>query len=164
VDRFADLDGTKLRALRKRRALSQRDLARTSGVGPVTISELERGVRGARPRTIRGLAEALDVEPTELMKGAGMKYVSVRELRLAAQILNGMPEGQSVRCGWQPDPESPPCGSEAEFLVSGGTRVSAGGDIEIGMQWRCKAHLQRDLGAPVREEPIFDRVQGFGEG
>ena len=68
MDRFTEVDGTKLKALRKERALSQRDLAHTSGVGPVTISELERGVREAQPRTIRKLAEALGVEPKELMK------------------------------------------------------------------------------------------------
>ncbi len=62
------MDGARLRTLRKERALSQRDLANVSGVGPVTISELERGVREAQPRTIRKLAEALGVEPRELMK------------------------------------------------------------------------------------------------
>jgi transcriptional regulator with XRE-family HTH domain len=69
MNRFTKVDGTNLRTLRKERALSQRDLARVSGVGPVTISELERGVREAQPRTIRKLAEALGVEPKELMKG-----------------------------------------------------------------------------------------------
>jgi transcriptional regulator with XRE-family HTH domain len=68
MDRFTEVDGGKLRALRKERALSQRDLARMSTVGPVTISELERGAREAQPRTIRKLAEALGVEPKELMK------------------------------------------------------------------------------------------------
>jgi transcriptional regulator with XRE-family HTH domain len=68
MDRFTKVDGSRLRNLRKERALSQRDLARTSGVGSVTISELERGVREAQPRTIRKLAEALGVEPKELMK------------------------------------------------------------------------------------------------
>jgi transcriptional regulator with XRE-family HTH domain len=68
MDRFTKVDGSRLRTLRKERALSQRDLACTSGVGSVTISELERGVREAQPRTIRKLAEALGVEPKELMK------------------------------------------------------------------------------------------------
>ncbi len=68
MDRFIEVDGTKLKSLRKERALSQRDLARMSAVGPVTISELERGVREAQPSTIRKLAEALGVAPKELMK------------------------------------------------------------------------------------------------
>jgi transcriptional regulator with XRE-family HTH domain len=68
MDRFTEVDGARLRTLRKEKALSQRDLANVSGVGPVTISELERGVRDAQPRTIRKLAEALGVEPRELMK------------------------------------------------------------------------------------------------
>jgi transcriptional regulator with XRE-family HTH domain len=69
MDRFTEVDGAQLKSLRKERALSQRDLARASGVGPVTISELERGVREAQPRTIRKLAKALNVEPKELMEG-----------------------------------------------------------------------------------------------
>jgi HTH-type transcriptional regulator, competence development regulator len=68
MGRFTKVDSRRLRALRKERALSQRELARMSAVGPVTISELERGVREAQPRTIRKLAEALGVEPKELMK------------------------------------------------------------------------------------------------
>jgi transcriptional regulator with XRE-family HTH domain len=68
MERFTEVNGARLRALRKESALSQRDLARVSGVAPVTISELERGVREAQPRTIRKLAEALGVEPRELMK------------------------------------------------------------------------------------------------
>ena len=58
----------RLRSLRKELALSQQDLERASGVAQHTISALESGKRGARPSTIRKLAEALDVKPRELMK------------------------------------------------------------------------------------------------
>ena len=58
----------RLRSLRKQLALSQQDLERASGVAQHTISALESGKRGARPSTIRKLAEALDVKPRELMK------------------------------------------------------------------------------------------------
>lgn len=57
----------KLKELRERRALSQRDLAALSGVTHQTIWRLEGGQNQALPRTIRRLAEALGVEPTELM-------------------------------------------------------------------------------------------------
>jgi transcriptional regulator with XRE-family HTH domain len=69
MDRFLEVDGTRIKELRRQRALSQRDLARLSGVSYDTIAKLELGHREAQPRTVRRLAEALDVKPTELMKG-----------------------------------------------------------------------------------------------
>jgi transcriptional regulator with XRE-family HTH domain len=68
VDRFLKIDGLKLRRIRRTRAFSQRDLSRMTGIAHDTISQLETGKREAQPRTIRKLAEALDVEPHELMK------------------------------------------------------------------------------------------------
>jgi transcriptional regulator with XRE-family HTH domain len=68
-DRFTEVDGTRLRRLRRERALSQRDLTRMTGIAFDTISRLETGKQRAQPRTIRKLAEALGVEPIELMKG-----------------------------------------------------------------------------------------------
>ena len=49
--------------------MSLRDLAQTSGIAFDTINRLELGKQDAQPRTLRALAEALGVEPTELMKG-----------------------------------------------------------------------------------------------
>ena len=68
-NRFTEVDGTRLRRLRRERALSQRDLSRLTGIAFDTISRLETGKQRAQPRTIRKLAEALGVEPRELMKG-----------------------------------------------------------------------------------------------
>jgi transcriptional regulator with XRE-family HTH domain len=58
----------KLRELREARALSMRELAERSGVTHQTIYRLEHGQRNAHPRTVRHLAEALGVEPLELIK------------------------------------------------------------------------------------------------
>ena len=66
--RFMEVDGVRLRRLRRERALSLRELGASSGVVFDTISKLETGKRSAQPRTIRRLAEALGVEPRELMK------------------------------------------------------------------------------------------------
>ena len=63
------VDGERLRTLRQERMLSQRELAQMSGSTQATISALEQGSRKARPRTVRHLAEALGVEPKELVKG-----------------------------------------------------------------------------------------------
>lgn len=66
--RFTELDGAKLRRLRRERALSQRDLSRMTGVAFDTISRLETGKQEAQHKTIRKLAESLGVEPRELMQ------------------------------------------------------------------------------------------------
>ncbi len=67
--RFIAVDGARLRRLRRERALSQQDVERITGVAQATLSDLEGGKRGARASTLRRLAEALGVEPKELMKG-----------------------------------------------------------------------------------------------
>ncbi len=67
-NRFIELDGERLRRLRRERALSQQDVERISGIAQATLSDLEQGKRGARASTLRKLAELLGVEPKELMK------------------------------------------------------------------------------------------------
>jgi transcriptional regulator with XRE-family HTH domain len=64
-----DIDGDRLRELRVERAFTLRALAERSGVSYDTINKLELGQRPARLSTIRKLANALNVEPRELMKG-----------------------------------------------------------------------------------------------
>jgi transcriptional regulator with XRE-family HTH domain len=68
AERFTEVDRIQLKRLRQEQALSLRDLARRSGVAYDTINRLELGKQDAQPRTIRRLAEALGVEPKELMK------------------------------------------------------------------------------------------------
>ncbi len=58
----------RLREIREDKAMSQRELADESGVAQSTIVELERKKRDAQPSTTRKLAEALGVEPVELMR------------------------------------------------------------------------------------------------
>ena len=69
VERFIEVDGAKLREIRRHRMLSLRELDERSGVAFDNISKLENEKRRAQPRTLRKLAEALGVEPHELMKG-----------------------------------------------------------------------------------------------
>jgi transcriptional regulator with XRE-family HTH domain len=64
-----EVDGMKLRHLRERRSLSLRELSNISGVNYNAIWRIEVGRTGAQPRTVRRLAEALGVEPHELMRG-----------------------------------------------------------------------------------------------
>jgi transcriptional regulator with XRE-family HTH domain len=59
-----------LRAARMAKLLTQRELAKASGVSRLTISELEGGLRNAHLRTIRQLAAVLEVPPQELLQTA----------------------------------------------------------------------------------------------
>ena len=61
------LNVRKLRQLRRHKVLSMRELEEKSGVSYNTIWRLETERTGAQPRTIRKLAEALDVEPSVLI-------------------------------------------------------------------------------------------------
>jgi transcriptional regulator with XRE-family HTH domain len=58
-----------LAAHRRRRGLTQRQLAQLAGVAHTTIQRLESLKRGAYPQTVRKLATALGVAPEELLDG-----------------------------------------------------------------------------------------------
>ncbi len=58
-----------LRELRRRRGLSQREVAEMAGVMQDTISQLETERRGAYPRTIKRLCSALQATPEDLTRG-----------------------------------------------------------------------------------------------
>ncbi len=53
---------------RQRRLLSQRELAERSGLAQTTISAIELGKQTPHLSTIRRLAEALRVDPDELIE------------------------------------------------------------------------------------------------
>jgi transcriptional regulator with XRE-family HTH domain len=59
--------GERLRRLRERRALRQEDLAALAGIGKNTVNRLEKNRTEPHMTTIRKLAEALDVDPSELV-------------------------------------------------------------------------------------------------
>jgi transcriptional regulator with XRE-family HTH domain len=65
------LDGDKLKFLRVIKNHTHRSLAERSGVSTSTIWHLESNIRNERfhPSTLHKLAEALGVEPTELLGG-----------------------------------------------------------------------------------------------
>ena len=57
----------RLKEWRERRLLTQRELAERVGVTQGTINRIERGVHRPRLATVRRLAEALGVDPDELV-------------------------------------------------------------------------------------------------
>ena len=62
-----EVDVDKLKRLRKERVLTIRELADEAGVSKTTISNIENGQSEAYPSTIRKLARALEVQPSELV-------------------------------------------------------------------------------------------------
>ena len=59
--------GEKLRRVRGKRLLTQDELAEKASVSQSTIANIERDNVEPQFRTIRKLAKALDVDPTELL-------------------------------------------------------------------------------------------------
>lgn len=63
------IDGEKLKKLRLAKFWSRDELATASGIHRDHIGRLERGGgHDSRPPTVRKLAEALEIEPSELVK------------------------------------------------------------------------------------------------
>ena len=62
---------SRVRAARVARLWTQEDLAQRAGVGRATIARIETGTWVPRMRTIRALAEALEVGPADLVPDPG---------------------------------------------------------------------------------------------
>ena len=60
------LIGEEVKRWRMRRAMTQIQLAERCGLSPATIVRIERNQREPQPGTIRKLADALDIDPSEL--------------------------------------------------------------------------------------------------
>ena len=61
------VDGPKMRRLRHGRALTLQALARRAGVSYPTVQHMETGGRGCSPTTLDLVAEALAVDPADLL-------------------------------------------------------------------------------------------------
>jgi transcriptional regulator with XRE-family HTH domain len=81
--------GKRVRELREQGRLSQEELARAARMHRVYLGELERGQKGAGLDTLEKLADALKVEPKELLTFGGRskrRNPSLAE-RLAQRVL-----------------------------------------------------------------------------
>lgn len=61
------VSGERIRRLRERRRMTQQDLAVACGLAVPTISRIETGVHRPRFSTVDRIAEALGVDPDELV-------------------------------------------------------------------------------------------------
>ncbi len=63
------LIGDTLKRLRTESALTQEELAANAGLTTAAVARIERNEANPRPSTLRKLAQALEVEPSELVRG-----------------------------------------------------------------------------------------------
>lgn len=61
--------GEQVKNRRLRRAMTQGELAQKAGIGINTVVRIERNQTEPRPPTVRKLAAALGVDPSELVEG-----------------------------------------------------------------------------------------------
>ncbi|MDP9477659.1 MAG: helix-turn-helix domain-containing protein [Actinomycetota bacterium] len=61
--------GDTLKRLRTESALTQEELAANAGLTTAAVARIERNEANPRPSTLRKLAQALDVSPSELVRG-----------------------------------------------------------------------------------------------
>ncbi len=61
--------GEQLKKLRTLRALTQAEVAQRAGVTTATVARIERNEIEPRMTTLRKLAQALEVDPAELVRG-----------------------------------------------------------------------------------------------
>jgi transcriptional regulator with XRE-family HTH domain len=66
VERSLHTFGRNVRTARHQKEWSQEDLAHRSGLSPVQISRIERGVREVRLTTVLKLVAALELSPNDL--------------------------------------------------------------------------------------------------
>ncbi len=69
MDRAVKQFGENVRAARKTKGWTQEELAHESGLAPVQVSRIERGVREIRLTTLLRLVAALETSPDELTHG-----------------------------------------------------------------------------------------------
>jgi transcriptional regulator with XRE-family HTH domain len=65
--------GDRLRQLRHKKSLTQVGLAAAAKLGPSTIFHLKNNHREPKPETVEKLAQALGVEPSELVKASWLR-------------------------------------------------------------------------------------------
>ncbi len=61
--------GKQVKRVRERALLTQQELAKKSGIGQTTLNRIEKDHAEPHFRTIRKLAAALEVDPSELVRG-----------------------------------------------------------------------------------------------
>lgn len=135
-----DSVGTRLRRLREERGMSLSELARVSGIGKGTISELENDRRGARLDTLFALTTALDAPLGALVSGSGADAQPVTGVSVSATLLGRWTVGatlvEAYRATLMPDRQESAAHAhgieETVTVIRGRVRVGPrGGEQEL---------------------------------
>lgn len=86
--------GNHLKNLRKKRGLTQKQLADLSNVSIVNIGKYERGESIPRIENLNKIALALEVEPNELLESHG-KYIKLKELSRKDHLTSNYPKAST---------------------------------------------------------------------
>ncbi len=91
----------RVRAAREGRAYTQEEVSQMAGIGTVQLSRIENGHMRPRAKTIRHLAEALDVTVETLTGAEGLPYLGARqqERQRDRPRLEGTPAADAVSEG-----------------------------------------------------------------
>ena len=84
--------GKRLREARRRRGLSQSDIARSAGITQASVSNYETGKRELPLSTVLNLVAALDVPLGELMDVPAVIVIRDSNLGVAVRAINDSPE------------------------------------------------------------------------
>ena len=82
---------TRLKDVRRRKALTQQQLAERAGVNRVTIARIEGGTDEPFPTTIRKVADALGVQPDDLFEPVADATASGRANAPVDETTTGLP-------------------------------------------------------------------------
>jgi transcriptional regulator with XRE-family HTH domain len=81
--------GRRIKELRKRRALTQADVANATGMSTRTVSNIEGGRNGTPVETLYRISEKLGVELKDLFDGIGVRHRrSPRRIELETRLLD----------------------------------------------------------------------------
>ncbi|WP_431981520.1 helix-turn-helix domain-containing protein [Streptomyces qinglanensis] len=134
--------GSRLRKVRKRRGMSQTDLADAAGLSVSLISKVEQGEkRDVRLETAHQLAKALDVPTTRLLTGETQPWTPPVDATTWQPVVDALQSPTS-------QPQEPPTESGVQGAVAGGRALFAREQYE---------DLGRMLPALIRD------AQGLGE-
>ena len=143
-DRGDMADGSRMRGLRMRRGLLQRELAETADVTESAVRNYELGLRTPWPQHLEALARALGVDP------AALTDYGIETSRDALEVLFRLEEGFGAR------PEADDGGARVvvDPAAPGAQKLDAAVRVWAAMRAR------RDSGE-ISEEEYLDWKRGF---
>ena len=139
-------DGSRIRELRTRRGLLQRELAEMAGVTESAVRNYELGLRTPRPQHLEALARALGVAP------AALADYGVETARDAIEVLFRLEESFGAR------PEADASGAR----VAVDPAAPGAQTLDAAVRAWAAMRARRDSGE-ISEEEYLDWKRGFGK-